>query len=184
MSYINSNSSYNASMFYSTLSDYTQSINALNLTWDLVTEDFFNYYNKPHAWWTGYFTSRPLLKLTIRSKESPLKSSELLFLFASSLGYFPSPSLNTNGANRTLAMNNITSLRHAIDVTQHHDAITGTENDHTNTLYMPHSFSCFLRFCVFSFAILRPLWKFKLKRYLKGLKKMQRKECVANGAIR
>ena len=66
INYINSNSTYNASIFYSTLYDYTKAVNALNLTWNLEETDFFNYCSGPNDWWTGYFVSRPELKAYTR----------------------------------------------------------------------------------------------------------------------
>ena len=48
---------------YSSLYDYTAAVNGLTLTWELEEDtDFFNYQSAAHAWWTGYFTSRPDLK--------------------------------------------------------------------------------------------------------------------------
>eukprot|EP01084_Bolivina_argentea_P281182 481054_1 len=129
INYINSNSTYNASIFYSTLYDYTVAINALNLTWDLEQNtDFFVYQSAAHQWWSGYFTSRPDLKSYVRSRENYLRTAELLYVFAINL--------NNIIFNADNAMINITKLRRAVDVTQHHDAITGTERDHVYIEYM------------------------------------------------
>jgi hypothetical protein len=126
MAYINSNSTYNVSVFFSTLADYTKAVNDLNLVWDFEDEDFFDYIDSPHSWWTGYFTSRPLLKLYVRSRENDLRLAEQLYLFGKNLK-FP--------FNQTEAMNNITNLRYAVDTTQHHDGITGTETTVTSDDY-------------------------------------------------
>ncbi len=37
------------------------------------TDDFFPYASDPHAFWTGYFTSRPALKGMIRKANSLLQ---------------------------------------------------------------------------------------------------------------
>ena len=128
MAYINANATYNASVFYSSLYDYTAAVNALNLTWQLEEHtDFFNYQSAAHAWWTGYFTSRPDLKSYVRSRERYLRSAELLYVFATNLGL---------SFDAQQAMANITKLRRAVDVGQHHDGITGTERDHVYLQYM------------------------------------------------
>ena len=48
--------------FYSTPSRYIDAVHAANKTWTLKTDDFFPYADRPYAYWTGYFTSRPALK--------------------------------------------------------------------------------------------------------------------------
>ena len=48
--------------FYSTPSRYIDAVHAANKTWTLKTDDFFPYADGSHAYWTGYFTSRPALK--------------------------------------------------------------------------------------------------------------------------
>ena len=91
----------------------------------VVTDLLTAYVYSPHAWWTGYFTSRPQLKSYTRSRERLMRTAELFWTFGQNMGLF-------NGLiNKTEAMNNITYLRHAIDVSQHHDGITGTETQHT-----------------------------------------------------
>ena len=52
---------------YSTPSCYLKSIHETNRTWSLKTDDFMPYASDPHAYWSGYFTSRPALKGMIRS---------------------------------------------------------------------------------------------------------------------
>jgi hypothetical protein len=49
-------------VFYSTPSQYVAAVHAANLTWSVKTDDFFPYADGDHAYWTGYFTSRPALK--------------------------------------------------------------------------------------------------------------------------
>eukprot|EP01084_Bolivina_argentea_P308711 533899_1 len=128
--YINSNITYNTSIFYSTLWDYTKTVNALNITWELEDIDFFNYQPAPHDWRVGFFTSRPDLKAYVRSRENIIRTAELLYTFGKTI------TSKTITFNHTAAITNVTKLRRAIDVTQHHDAITGTEEDHVYTEYM------------------------------------------------
>ena len=45
-------------VLYSTPSCYTKSLNEAGKTWTSKSDDFFPYASDPHAYWTGYFTSR------------------------------------------------------------------------------------------------------------------------------
>ncbi|ETO19503.1 hypothetical protein RFI_17727, partial [Reticulomyxa filosa] len=116
--YVNSNATYNATMIYSTLAEYVSVVNALNLSWNLETNDFYPYADMAHSWWTGYFTSRPQLKQYVRSRENVLRPAEQCVF------------------NETEIMNNITYLRHALDSAQHHDAVSGTATQNTTNDYM------------------------------------------------
>lgn len=53
-------------VFYSTPSCYVKAVNeeanSNDLPFPLKTDDFFPYANDPHAYWSGYFTSRPTSK--------------------------------------------------------------------------------------------------------------------------
>lgn len=53
-------------LFYSTPSCYVKALNEADIEWPTKTDDFFPYSNDPHAYWTGYFTSRPAHKGMIR----------------------------------------------------------------------------------------------------------------------
>ena len=66
--YFNDNvDKYGIHIHYSTPSCYLKSIHDTNRTWSLKTDDFMPYASDPHAYWSGYFTSRPALKGMIRS---------------------------------------------------------------------------------------------------------------------
>jgi lysosomal alpha-mannosidase len=60
-------------LFYSTPSCYLKSLNEAGVTWPTKTDDFFPYASDPHAYWTGYFTSRPTFKGYIRTTNSMLQ---------------------------------------------------------------------------------------------------------------
>jgi lysosomal alpha-mannosidase len=49
-------------VFYSTPSCYLKALHDAKITWPTKSDDFFPYASDPHAYWTGYFTSRPTLK--------------------------------------------------------------------------------------------------------------------------
>ena len=59
--------------FYSTPSCYLKSLNDAGKTWPIKSDDFFPYASDPHAYWTGYFTSRYYLNNSIT------KSVKILF---------------------------------------------------------------------------------------------------------
>jgi len=65
--YINENSDkYNAKIFYSTPSEYINSIAKQNIEFERQTNDLFPYSDGPAKYWTGYFTSRVNLKYYIK----------------------------------------------------------------------------------------------------------------------
>ncbi|KAK6633436.1 hypothetical protein RUM44_004039 [Polyplax serrata] len=102
-------------VFYSTPSCYVKSLNEANTTWPTKQDDFFPYSSDPHAFWTGYFTSRPTLKYFERQGNNYLQ-------ICKQLGSFAVP-----GVEHNLDIN---FMREAMGVMQHHDAITGTEKQH------------------------------------------------------
>jgi lysosomal alpha-mannosidase len=104
-------------VFYSTPSCYVQAVNdeltknSVNLNRKL--DDFFPYASDNHAFWTGYFTSRPTSKRYERQASNILQSTKQLAALAKVDGRDVDDSLN--------------DLREAVGIMQHHDAITGTE---------------------------------------------------------
>jgi len=40
-----------------------KAVSKLNKTYMVKKDDFFPYANNPYSYWTGYFTSRPAIKL-------------------------------------------------------------------------------------------------------------------------
>ena len=45
---------------------FCKALHDFNISWPTKTDDFFPYASDPHAYWTGYFTSRPTSKRMIR----------------------------------------------------------------------------------------------------------------------
>ena len=78
--FFNKNSSYGLNILYSTPSCYLKAVHdaaeAAGQTWTTKTDDFFPYASDPHAYWTGYFTSRPALKGMIRQANSLLQAAK------------------------------------------------------------------------------------------------------------
>ncbi|XVE67608.1 hypothetical protein DITRI_Ditri09bG0001600 [Diplodiscus trichospermus] len=110
--YVNQDGRVNA--LYSTPSIYTDAKHAANEQWPLKTDDFFPYADKPNAYWTGYFTSRPAFKGYVRVLSA-------YYLAARQLEFFKGRS--TSGPTTD-------ALADALAIAQHHDAISGTERQH------------------------------------------------------
>ena len=119
---------YNA--LYSTPACYMEAAKNAKLessekNWPTYEKDFFPYcdgywivYEEPknegdkHGYWSGYYSSRSLLKSNIRSNSSLLNACN---------------QLETGGI---VPIETTKWLRRAIGLTQHHDAVTGTEKQH------------------------------------------------------
>ncbi|KAM9769135.1 lysosomal alpha-mannosidase [Menidia menidia] len=114
----------NVNVLYSTPSCYLQELHRANLTWPMKTDDFFPYADDAHDFWTGYFTSRPALKRYERISNSNLQTCNQLEVLggqASRKGPFG------EGDSQT--------LRKAMAVAQHHDAVSGTAKQHVTNDY-------------------------------------------------
>nr|XP_057921276.1 lysosomal alpha-mannosidase isoform X2 [Doryrhamphus excisus] len=111
-------------LLYSTPSCYLQELHRANLSWALKTDDFFPYADDAHDFWTGYFSSRPALKHYERLSNSNLQTCNQLEVLggqASRSGHFGKGDSHT--------------LRRAMAVAQHHDAVSGTEKQHVANDY-------------------------------------------------
>lgn len=83
------------------------------ISWPTKEDDFFPYSSDPHAFWTGYYTSRPNLKRYERVGNHFLQVCKRLTAIAPKLYPELLPHLNY--------------MREVMGVLQHHDAVTGTE---------------------------------------------------------
>jgi lysosomal alpha-mannosidase len=101
----------NINIFYSTTACYLYSLNKANATWPMKYDDFFPYAHKPHAFWTGYFTSRPTLKYFVRRTGIFLQIVRQLSSFSDLSDQDTEKSLNV--------------LERAMGIAQHHDAVSG-----------------------------------------------------------
>ncbi|TRY82085.1 hypothetical protein DNTS_024091 [Danionella cerebrum] len=111
-------------VLYSTPSCYLQELNQANLTWPLKTDDFFPYADDAHDFWTGYFTSRPALKYYERLSNSRLQTCNQLEVLGGSK--------STSGP---FGEGDSDTMRRAMGVAQHHDAVSGTEKQHVANDY-------------------------------------------------
>jgi len=97
---------------YSTPSKYVEAKNKEQLQFTVKTDDFFPYADGDHAYWTGYFVSRPALKRYVRTSSALLQTARQLDLFAGGDG------------------SSVFPLEKAVGVAQHHDAVAGTAKQH------------------------------------------------------
>ncbi|XP_044269574.1 lysosomal alpha-mannosidase-like isoform X2 [Tribolium madens] len=106
-------------VFYSTPSCYIAAVNEevkrKGITLQKKTDDFFPYASEKHAFWTGYFTSRPTSKRFERVGNNILQATKQLTAFSRIKGKDKSDSID--------------NLRDVMGIMQHHDAITGTEKE-------------------------------------------------------
>ncbi|XP_069623348.1 lysosomal alpha-mannosidase [Ranitomeya imitator] len=112
----------NVNVIYSTPSCYLMALNRANLSWPTKMDDFFPYADGPHMFWTGYFTSRPAFKRYERLSNNFLQVCNQLEAI-------------TGAAAGPYGTSSSTTLRRAMGVAQHHDAVTGTAKQHVNDDY-------------------------------------------------
>jgi len=109
-------------VFYSTPTCYVKALNEANQVWPTKTDDFFPYSSDNDAFWAGYFTSRPAFKGFERFASNHLQSTKHLQVMA---GLFSKEHDQLRDR-----------LREALGVSQHHDAITGTEKQNVYSDYV------------------------------------------------
>ena len=108
-------------VFYSTPSCYLYSLYKANETWPIMKDDFLPYASREHTYWTGFYTSRPALKRYVRTSSNFLQTIRQLVSFTS--------------LNDSQTISAVNSLERALGVAQHHDAVSGTENQHVANDY-------------------------------------------------
>ncbi|XP_070977999.1 epididymis-specific alpha-mannosidase [Oncorhynchus clarkii lewisi] len=131
--YINQNSKeFGVTVQYATLSEYFQAVHQSNLTWEVRgSEDFLPYSTEPFQAWTGFYSSRNVLKGIARRASSQLHAAETLFTrYRVSYPDGPVP--------KEEALQKLKALRWAVSEVQHHDGITGTESPKVSDMYIEH----------------------------------------------
>jgi lysosomal alpha-mannosidase len=117
MDYINANQNiYNARMFYSTPSMYADAIKMANPPLPSKTDDFMPYADDPHSYWSGYFVSRSTLKGFVRYSSNVLHAVTAL--------------LSSSQIQTTALQAQLFTVQQPNGVTTHHDAVSGTEQQH------------------------------------------------------
>lgn len=106
-------------LFYSTPSCYGAAVkDGLSQALPRKTDDFFPYSSDPHAYWTGYFTSRPTFKGLVRQSSNLLQACKQIQA--------------TTDRRRS---NTLFQLERSQAIAQHHDAVTGTAKQHVSNDY-------------------------------------------------
>lgn len=125
--YINSRKDeYNAEVVFGTPKDYFREIENRVEKFPTLRGDFFVYSDifsegRP-AYWSGYFTTRPYMKILDRELEANLRSAEILYTIALNVA-------KKSGSDIKLYETHFEKLvkaRRNLGLFQHHDAITGT----------------------------------------------------------
>lgn len=106
-------------VIYSTPSCYLKALHEADIAWPTKSDDFMPYASDAHAYWTGYYTSRPTSKRFERMGNQFLQICKQL-------------SVSLSGA---VYEENLNRLRAEMGVMQHHDAVTGTEKQHVANDY-------------------------------------------------
>ena len=107
-------------LFYSTPSCYGEAVKrALTEALPSKTDDFFPYSSDPHAYWTGYFTSRPTFKGLVRQTSNLLQACKQIQA--------------TTAGRRS---NTLFQFQRSQAIAQHHDAVTGTAKQHVSNNYV------------------------------------------------
>lgn len=106
--------------FYSTPEQYIDMINELDVEYSTKTDDFFPYSDGEHAYWTGYFTSRPLFKRLERYAMGYLAMCRQV---EAALGQGKHEDYNSD------------HLAEPMGIAQHHDSVSGTAKQFVNDDY-------------------------------------------------
>ena len=137
--YINYNASQGGPVvaFYSTPSHYTDMKHAATkkamVSWEVRQDDVFPLANEDHAYWSGYFTSRPGLKRQVRFASNFLNAGRQMEVISGVTAAEvnrpttrPSPPVGDSWTD---------SLEGAIGVATHHDGMSGTERQDVSNDY-------------------------------------------------
>jgi alpha-mannosidase len=131
--------------FYSTPSHYTDAKHKETLQhsakWEVRSDDIFPLGDNAHAYWSGYFTSRPSLKRQVRFATNFLAAARQMEVIANITAaevdhptVRPSPPVGQSWSD---------SMEGAIGVATHHDGMSGTErqdvaNDYSQRISEGH----------------------------------------------
>ncbi|XXQ32610.1 Alpha-mannosidase [Plasmodiophora brassicae] len=108
---------YRMNLFYSTPTAYFAKRLSDTAPYAVKTDDFFPYgTGGGHAYWVGYYTSRPAFKRYGRVSNAHLQVCKQLQALAGTGG-------------------DVETLKRAMAVSQHHDAVSGTEKQHVANDY-------------------------------------------------
>lgn len=130
MQYFKMNPDLGINLHYSTPSTYFNAVSksdGANSGFSEFDQDFFPYADGKDAYWTGYFTTRPVLKAMSRTVHSYLRASSIFHALARGR--------QDKGSMISTAGKMVTARENAA-LFLHHDAITGTARKNVVEDYM------------------------------------------------
>lgn len=107
-------------LLYSTPSCYLNEVHKMRKPLSVKTDDFFPYASDPHAFWTGYFTSRPTLKYFIQRANNFLQVCKQL-----AVGAF-------SGHPKQSIIEKVWTFSEPVAIAQHH----GNQNYYDGSLHI------------------------------------------------
>eukprot|EP00817_Percolomonadidae_sp_ATCC50343_P002382 CAMPEP_0117418310 /NCGR_PEP_ID=MMETSP0758-20121206/115_1 /TAXON_ID=63605 /ORGANISM="Percolomonas cosmopolitus, Strain AE-1 (ATCC 50343)" /LENGTH=792 /DNA_ID=CAMNT_0005198733 /DNA_START=262 /DNA_END=2640 /DNA_ORIENTATION=- len=113
INYLNEKNEHHLHLKYSVVSDYFKQLNISHLP--KYKGDFFTYADYDKSYWSGYFTSRPTLKIAARQGEQWARVFNLLMSI-----------FDKEGIDLTHLHYLNEKYHDQLGILQHHDAITGT----------------------------------------------------------
>lgn len=140
--YINGNKELfnNAEVHFGTPHEYFKAMKERQKSISTLKGDFFVYSDifsegKP-AYWSGYYTTRPYLKILARQFEHQLRTAEILFTLVSNIiKQSNNPKLISSEKRLEKYYEQLVFARRNLGLFQHHDAITGTSKASVMTDY-------------------------------------------------
>eukprot|EP01133_Synstelium_polycarpum_P019508 gene19508-23370_t len=143
IAHINANKTFGVNIQYATLSEYFEAVEAETKESEFPTlngQDYYTYtmclgvdyqnYNTCVNYWSGYFSSYPLLKQTIRQSDSILRTAETLYSIATATNRKKKFAFDAGQAFDALAFH-----RNVSGILTHHDAVTGTAKEYVRDNY-------------------------------------------------
>ncbi|KAB1281870.1 Epididymis-specific alpha-mannosidase [Camelus dromedarius] len=133
LDYINSRTSrFSVSIEYATLGGYFRAVYSHNVSWQVHNhQDFLPYSSELLKSWTGFYTSRSVLKGLARRASALLYAGESMFTRC----MWPAPHRFLDPA---WALKRLQQLRWAVSEVQHHDGITGTHTPNVTDMLVEH----------------------------------------------
>lgn len=130
INYINSRKDWSMHIKFGTLADYFRRVRdieekygeELESSFPILSGDFFPYSDWDNAYWTGYYTTRPVIKRFGREIESLLRTADIFNVYTSLL----SKSKNFLYDPGNEIARKLRFTRREIGMFLHHDGITGT----------------------------------------------------------
>jgi hypothetical protein len=128
--HFNNNPSLGLKVKYSTISEYFAEVRRENKNWSVKTGDFFPYADGEHAYWAGFYTTRPWLKENIVKTGRYLRSLDKMLALRHAQTIF-----NGNRGQIEFAIEKMGKLREYLGLIMHHDAVSGTSAQNVAVTY-------------------------------------------------